>query len=51
MRIFIGHDSRFPQATKVCRKSMQNYNDNLDITFLEKLENIPLTNYIRLCLT
>ena len=36
MRIFIGHDSRFPQATKVCRKSMQNYNNNLDIIFLEK---------------
>ena len=36
MRIFIGHDSRFPQATKTCRQSMKNYNDNLDITFLEK---------------
>ena len=44
MRIFIGHDSRFPQATKVCRKSMQNYNDNLDITFLEK-EHLKKYNF------
>ena len=36
MRIFIGYDSRYPQASKVCRKSMEKYNDNLDITFLEK---------------
>ena len=36
MRIFIGHDSRFPQATKTCRQSMLNYNKDLDITFLEK---------------
>ncbi|MBC8305188.1 MAG: glycosyltransferase [Pelagibacterales bacterium] len=36
MKIYIGHDSRFPQATKVCRQSIKNYNKDLDITFLEK---------------
>lgn len=44
MRIFIGHDSKFPQATKVCKKSMQNYNSNLDITFLEK-EHLKKYNF------
>lgn len=36
MRIFIGHDSKYPQATKVCRASMESYNSNLNITYVDK---------------
>ena len=36
MRIFIGHDSKYPQATKVCRASMESYNGNLNITYVDK---------------
>ena len=25
MKIYIGHDSRFPQATRVCRKSIEDH--------------------------
>ena len=44
MRIFIGHDSKYPQATKVCRKSMELHNDNLDITYVDK-ENLKRINF------
>jgi len=33
-----------------CRIKRNGVGKKLHITFLEKLENIPLTNYIRLCL-
>ena len=36
MKIFIGHDSKFPEATEVCKKSMLNYNNKLDINILDK---------------
>ena len=36
MRIFIGHDSRHIDATKVCRKSILNYWPEANITFLDK---------------
>ena len=36
MRIFIGHDSKFPQATQVCRKSMLDFNKQLKIYYLDK---------------
>ena len=36
MRIFIGHDSKYPQATKVCRASMESYNSKLNITYVDK---------------
>ena len=36
MKIFIGHDSKYPQATEVCKKSMLNFNSNLDIEYLDK---------------
>ena len=36
MRIFIGHDSKHPQATKVCRASMESYNSKLNITYVDK---------------
>lgn len=36
MRIFIGHDSRYPQATDVCEKSMKNFNSKLSVTRLDK---------------
>ena len=44
MRIFIGHDSKYPQATKVCRKSMELHNDNLDITYVDK-EHLKRINF------
>ncbi len=36
MRIFIGNDSRYPQATKVCRKSILNHNNTHKIVSLVK---------------
>ena len=36
MKIFIGHDSKYPQATQVCKKSMLDFNSNLDIEYLDK---------------
>ncbi len=36
MRIFIGHDTRFKDATKVCEKSIRNYWPDADITWLNK---------------
>ena len=36
MRIFIGHDSRYIDATKVCRQSILNYWPEANITFLDK---------------
>jgi len=36
MRIFIGHDSSYPDATRVCEKSMLNYNNRLNINKLDK---------------
>ena len=36
MRIFVGHDSRHPEATKACMQSIYNYYPKADITFLEK---------------
>jgi lipopolysaccharide biosynthesis glycosyltransferase len=44
MRIFIGHDSKYPQATKVCRKSMELHNNNLNITYVEK-EHLKRINF------
>ena len=36
MRIFIGHDSRYKDATKVCEKSIRNYWPDADIAWLNK---------------
>ena len=36
MRIFIGHDSRHKQASKVCKQSILNYWPDADITYLDK---------------
>tara|TARA_R100000329_G_scaffold123830_1_gene102358 strand:- start:481 stop:1137 length:657 start_codon:yes stop_codon:yes gene_type:complete len=36
LRIFVGHDSRYMDATKVCMQSIRNYYPNADITYLEK---------------
>ena len=36
MRIFIGHDSRYTDATKVCTKSIKNYWPEANITWLDK---------------
>ena len=44
MRIFIGHDSKYPVATKVCRKSMELHNDNLNITYVDK-EHLKRINF------
>ena len=38
MRIFIGHDSRFPQATRVCKQSILRFWPEADITFLDKAQ-------------
>ena len=35
MKIYIGHDSRFPQATRVCRKSIEDYGEH-EIKYLDK---------------
>jgi len=35
MKIYIGHDSRFPQATRVCRKSIEDYREH-EIKYLDK---------------
>ena len=36
MRIFIGHDSRYKDASKVCKQSILNHWPDADITFLDK---------------
>ena len=38
MKIFIGHDSRYPQATEVCERSIIDHNPDLkdQIHFLDK---------------
>ena len=36
MRIFIGHDSRYTDATKVCAQSIKYYWPEADITWLDK---------------
>jgi|TARA_R110000822_G_scaffold283729_4_gene405253 hypothetical protein len=36
MRIFIGHDSRFKDVTKVCEASIRKYQPDADITWLDK---------------
>jgi hypothetical protein len=36
MRIFIGHDSRYPEATKACYKSIKQYNKKIKIIPLYK---------------
>jgi len=38
MRIFIGHDSKYPQATEVCKQSMLNFNSKLNINYLDKFK-------------
>ena len=35
MKIYIGHDSKFPQATRVCRKSIEDYGEH-EIKYLDK---------------
>lgn len=47
MKIFIGHDSRYESATKVCEKSILNYNPKADITFLDKSKMISSGIYGR----
>jgi len=48
MRIYIGHDRKFPQATKVCRKSIEDHSEKgeHDIRYLDKtdLERIGAYN-------
>jgi hypothetical protein len=48
MRIYIGHDRNFPQATKVCRKSIEDHSEKgeHDIRYLDKkdLERIGAYN-------
>ena len=38
MKIYIGHDSRFPQATRVCRKSIEDHSEKgeHEIKYLDK---------------
>jgi len=36
IRIFIGHDSRYPEASKVCRQSMLKFWPEAKITYLDK---------------
>jgi len=36
IRIFIGHDSRYPEASKVCRQSILKYYPNASIVYLDK---------------
>lgn len=48
MRIYIGHDRNFPQATKVCRKSIEDHSEKgeHDIRYLDKkdLERVGAYN-------
>ena len=48
MRIYIGHDSKYPEATKVCRKSIEDHSEEgeHDIRYLDKagLERIGAYN-------
>ena len=36
IKIFIGHDSRYPEATKVCKASILKYWPEANITYLDK---------------
>lgn len=36
LRIFVGHDSRYMQATKTCIQSIRDYYPNADISYLDK---------------
>ena len=36
MKIFIGHDSRYKDATKVCERSIRNYWPDAEIIWLNK---------------
>ena len=47
MRIFIGHDSRYKDATKVCKQSILNYWPEADITYLDKAALIKAGIYGR----
>tara|TARA_R100001163_G_C5055478_1_gene191946 strand:- start:942 stop:1595 length:654 start_codon:yes stop_codon:yes gene_type:complete len=47
MRIFIGHDSRYKDATKVCEKSIKNYWPEADITWLDKAKLKEMNVYGR----
>ena len=40
MKIFIGHDSRYPEATNVCRKSIENYSKDHEIITLDRAKLI-----------
>ena len=47
MRIFIGHDSRYKQASKVCKQSILNYWPEADITYLDKAKLKEIGMYSR----
>jgi hypothetical protein len=47
MRIFIGHDSRYKDATKVCKQSILNHWPEADITYLDKAALIKAGIYGR----
>ena len=47
MRIFIGHDSRYKDATKVCKQSILNYWPEANITYLDKAALIKAGIYGR----
>ena len=36
IRVFIGHDSKYPQASKVCRQSILKFWPEAKITYLDK---------------
>ena len=38
MKIYIGHDSKYPQATRVCRKSIEDHSEKgeHEIKYLDK---------------
>ena len=42
MRIFIGHDSKYPQATEVCKQSMLNFNSKLNINVSDLIFEKPI---------
>jgi len=49
MNIYIGHDSRFPDATKVCKKSIEDHSGKLEhnIKLLDKAILLRLSIYDR----
>ena len=49
MKIYIGHDSKYPQATKVCRKSIEDHSEKgeHEIKYLDKKSLIRVGAYKR----